>query len=214
MAQEGFSQATGRTHRTLTDQHGQKWSADIEKKTDHPCGPIAPKFNAPLAVPQKYLKMVAGDSGRIRIDYDQWLQDLDEEWAYYESRKRELAIQIAPSRAAEEYENPSPLLLSQLGKIPQAKEPVLARKAGNPWVRGIVGAIMPEEAKPYFEKPEEAKDVAWGGAQEAPLTSAFPVYSGGYWICTNTRKFKDKDEAVRVQQEIDAGTAEEWRVAS
>lgn len=56
----------------FTDQHGRTWGANTDEKTGHPCSGLEPQFDAPLRVPDIYIKVKAGE---VVIGYQAWLRD-------------------------------------------------------------------------------------------------------------------------------------------
>jgi hypothetical protein len=138
----GWSQAKQRREMMFRDQHGRRYHATIEIKSGHPCGPIAPQFQAPLATPMKYLGL-STDPERpydLNIKYDAWLADLRTDRAEWEAECRKLARALYRDK----YDPKDAFtaeVVSVVGAPPQHIEPVLAAKQGNRWVLGLTDRV-------------------------------------------------------------------------
>lgn len=197
-----ISQADQRKYRNFRDQHGDVYGACIEIRTSHPTGPITPRNSAPLPVPPKYLKPHPTNDTMLVIDYVQWVDDLLESHEAWEEQLRQWALEMYGGAFAEKIEDPPAALLARVGPRPLATEVVLARKAGNPWLRGVPGAEMPAQAKAHFPEPKAPKQVSWGGEPSDDGTFEFPVRVGSAFCCSDGRKFKTEEEAKSHQAEL------------
>jgi hypothetical protein len=136
-----------RRDQMFTDQHGRSWYAVIELATGDPCGPLDARFDAPLKVPQKYIKTTK-EHGKLHINYDGWIADIRRANEDYDKQFRAHAIRMFGDKAADAIDNPPPALLDAAGPRPNAWQPVDAAKKGNKWVLGLV----PSSAKPPWAK--------------------------------------------------------------
>lgn len=196
MSEEKFSQADQRSYRVFTDQHGRKWGADIEKKTQHPCGPMAPMFQAPMFPAQKFLKVTDAAAGLITIDYDAWILELQQAHLDYLAWAREEAFKMFGEMGTKALEDRHPGLMARVGEAPEPVERVKAAKAGNRWVLGIPmpdGSPAPRPAKadlyfPPAKKKEEVDPLADEGSSEPEVEEYaidFPhMYAPGRWWLT------------------------------
>lgn len=181
MAEQRWSQASQRKNEIMLDQHGRQYATVIEIRTGHPIT-ISPLFRAPLMPPDKFIRMRrpgeqapgwANPYCKLVVDYDAWAAELEQTHAAYERKKQQLATRIGGSRAVEEYRNPSPMLLQELGPPPQPVEPVLAAKEGHPWLLGLRrpdGSAYPKppEAEKYFPERQQETGIRWSGTDDEP----------------------------------------------
>lgn len=158
-----FSQADLRTYRKFRDQHGRRWGADIENKTQAPCGPLALLAAPPLVCappvlpPSKYIRVSDTAGAELTIDYDRWLEDLDVAWEEFELFATEQATDLYKDQAADALEKMPPALARRIGRDrPLRREVVLAMRAGDPWVLGL-SAARPKWADRFLpvEKPKD-----------------------------------------------------------
>lgn len=193
---EKFSQASQRSYRVFRDQHGRKWGADIEVKTQAPCGPLSPRFSAPLIPPQKYLKITDVAAAEITIDYDQWLADEDTARAEWQERLRQQAYRLYHDKAAEAIENPPAELLALVGRPPEPRERILAArdgkgKPGYDWLLGFSDE-RPKWADVLFPAERERDELSFmDEGAEFMEESPKPRRKGG-------RKAKAEDQAELV----------------
>lgn len=170
---ENFSQADQRSFRIFTDQHGREWQGMIEKITEHPTGPWAPRFSSPLNKEiRPYLKIKDAAAGKFVIDYDAWIRDLKQAHAAYALQEVQVANALYGDKGPQAIKDNDPQLALRLGPRPVAIERVLAAKAGNRWVLGIPNPKTGQpEAKPkwadrFFPAPLEAKAYEFPNADE------------------------------------------------
>ena len=177
---EGYSQATNRSFRIFTDQHGRVWGADIENATQAPCGPISAKFKSPLRIASKYVKLADALRGVLHIDYDHWLTDLDEAHRNYLSEVVRQKRRMSPAQP-HLIKDDNPDLLLVVGEPPPPIEQVQAALSGNRWVLGISNPdtgkpeIKPDWAEEYFPEPVTVAVMEFPNFEgDYPDVGAFP----------------------------------------
>lgn len=151
-------QALQRRYQLFRDQHNRQWGSSVEKSTGHPTGVWEPKFRAPIMPDPKYLEIDDTRPGRLRINYAQWIIDLDEESRRYIAKGRRYGF----DKYGKLFDPNAPFseeILQYVGPAPKAKEPVMAAQQGNRWALGLLGPngetpLMPEALAPYFIVPE------------------------------------------------------------
>lgn len=147
----GGSQADLRRPQWMTDDHGRRWFADVEKRSGYPVGPIRPRFDAPWYPDQSALKIDPDDPSHIRIDYEALLAERQEAHALYHQR----AVEEAASRQwpvpelGEPYRRELQLII---GKPPQPIEPVVAAMQGNKYILGLTTRVDPRLVE-FIETP-------------------------------------------------------------
>lgn len=189
-----------RRYTKLRDQHGRTWGCVIELKSGDPSGPIDlldPK-GAPLMPPPRFMKVNSQKNyGELFIDYDPWIAHQRQVIAAHDKRMMGIATQQYGDAAAEKIASPPPALLHFAGPAPEPVEPILAAKAGDPWVLGFsdvrpkwADKYMPvkPKAKAYsddlaFMREEEPTDSANGQeANQTESSGGYPVmYAPGRW---------------------------------
>ena len=138
---------------TLTDQHGRKWFANIEKASGGPCGVVQQMFDVPypaLVAPQKYLTFPVDQPGRVVIDYDAWYGDQKARETEWENQRLDTVANL-PGGAQ------NPLLPRLLGPRPMSSKVVKAMQQGNAWALGF-SEVRPKEADDYFPPPLTPSD--------------------------------------------------------
>lgn len=120
-------QADGRRCGVLRDQHDREYLAVIEKSTGDPCGPLQPKYDAPLYPEQAYCRVRVNEPSRFDIQYEAWIRDLR---AAHQERRREEA-RFRAQRVSDD------VIAEMLGPLPRPVAPVLAAKQGNRYVLGL-----------------------------------------------------------------------------
>jgi hypothetical protein len=149
------SQADQRRPQIMTDQHGRKWFANIEKASGYPTGKVMPQFSVPhrqLIAPGKYLGFQADDPAHVRIKYEEWIADLEHANRLWEQDRIRLGRLVHGS--AFNPTGPTPLeLLTLLGPRPMSPLPVKAMQQGNRWALGFTEK-RPPEADSFFPAPE------------------------------------------------------------
>lgn len=134
------------------DLHGRPWHWTIENKTGDPTGLIQPLFTAPYIPEQHYLRIDPDNPNRLLIDYDRAIADIRatrKEWEK-SGRQRSQKLYGQKYNPKEEFTEE---VLDIIGPPPQAWEPVLAAKQGNPWILGKTTRVDLRLAK-FFE-PEQ-----------------------------------------------------------
>lgn len=139
-----WSQADERSYRVFRDQHGRRWGADTEDSTGGPCGPLALLAKDPLVCappimpPQAYIRVTDVAAGELEINYDRWLESLDEALQDYEVFAFQQAEQLYKDQAAAMLQDMPPQLRLRIGRDrPMDRRVVLAMKAGNAWILGL-----------------------------------------------------------------------------
>lgn len=140
----------------FTDQHGRKWSGSIEIRTGYPIR-VNPMFRAPLEVPPKYLTYDKQEPNLITINYEAWVEDLENAKRRYEGILRDGAVKFYGEKAPEAIADPPAVLLHEVGSRPDPVEPVLAALSGNKWVLGL-SANKPDWASTFFPEPDTSPE--------------------------------------------------------
>lgn len=128
------------------DQHGRTWEVTLDPETFMPCTLPIPFFNAPLEIPECYLRIPAEEMGHITIDYDRWISDWRERDKEYSQELRVWALRMYRDGAANAIEQRLPELMEVVGEPPQALAFVRAARAENRWVLGLP---HPATGEPY-----------------------------------------------------------------
>jgi hypothetical protein len=189
------SQEDSRISLRLRDIHGREWWATAEKETMTPTGVIQPLFDAPMYPPQQYLKPGGiNNPTHLGIDYDQWVESIDQKDREWNRRLRMAAQKMYGEKAGEAIQNPSPELMHVVGPPPESADPVRACREGNRWVLGFA-PTMPAWAEPHFGKPKqeahvpaERRDFPDADEEETVTVAAGPA------------EFPDTDEAPRTMR--------------
>jgi hypothetical protein len=149
------SQADQRRNQIMTDQHGRRWFAVIEKASGYPTGKVLPQFRVPhrqLVPPTKYLEFQADDPAHVRIKYDEWIRDMEAANRVWDQDRIRLGRLVHGS--AFDPNGPTPMeLLILLGPRPLSPLPIVAMKQENRWCLGFTDK-RPPEADRFFPKPE------------------------------------------------------------
>ena len=156
---QGFSQATNRSYRIFTDQHDREWGADIENKTQAPCGALSARFKSPLRIAQKYLMLINPQSGKIEINYPLWIGELKQAHTDYAYTRLMEKRRMSPANWRDIPDNDQGLL-DVIGAPPPPVQQVLAAQAGERWVLGL-DDVKPAWADDYFPEVEEADELAF-----------------------------------------------------
>jgi hypothetical protein len=124
------------------DQWQRPWDVTIDTtpKAMTFCVPPIPKFRVPypaLMPPPKYLRATREELGRITVDVDAWLDDLDDAHQTFDVVLMKLAEEMEPNRVAQALERPTAGMLKFAGTRPMPRDFLLAMKAGDPWVLGL-----------------------------------------------------------------------------
>lgn len=133
----------------LTDQHGRKWFANIDRKSGCPVGVIQPhEWTAPWYPPQGVLKTNAEDPTKLRIDYEGLLSALMDDIEKWESLYRKTALQQGWDP---EDKNKERNVLEIIGPRPKAVEPIVACMKGDKWTLGLTDRVNPK-VEPHIRK--------------------------------------------------------------
>ena len=198
------SQADTRGLGEFTDQHGRVWEANTENKTRHPCGPYRPTFEAPFYPFNNYMDVKG--TNRVVIQYQRWLDDLDNANAEYDSTLRNYAFQMYGEQAVQYINKPPPELIALAGERPMRvpREFIEASQAENKWILGFTPTV-PEWAEPLIKREEERKAPAqkrkYPDAGEAvaepkvaPDRYELRLKSPGRWLMPDGSEFKGSRE--------------------
>lgn len=140
----------GRIYRHALDQHGRRWGAEVDKRTDDPCGPIKALFAAPWIPDLKYIKWEHNaEEGRFAVRIDYAGAKADRRDALKEWTKNLLQVGAQLNGQAFDPQNPTWAVLQKVGPKPQPVEIVIAAERGDPWILGLTDE-MPHWAVPFF----------------------------------------------------------------
>lgn len=167
---EGNSQAEDRKYVYIKDQHGRKFGAWTENKTGDPCGPVMPSFQAPLNIDPKYMRLSKDEWNHtaVTIDYDAWIHDFRAIDAEHMKRVQNMMAERHQAKYIATME-PDDDIKFRVGRRPSIQGnivsgtvvPLVAAKAGNPWILGITDVVDTRLEK-YFVKPKiEGEDEDW-----------------------------------------------------
>lgn len=172
-----------RAYGKFSDQHGRKWGAVIEKKTQAPCSGLSLRTERPVLVrppiipPQKYVRVSDITSREVKIRYNQWLEDVDQAWEEWNRFLYEQAFDLYKDAAADEVEKMPPALRYRVGKSrPIAREVVLACRAEDPWVLGFTDE-RPDWADEFLPATDAVDELAFMKAP--PKKKRKPRYQRG-----------------------------------
>ena len=125
---------------------GRVWAStvDIKDVSQAPASPPEPQFTAPVVPGPEYIKMVHGEPGipygKIRVDYDRWIGDLEQSW----TDRMEVTDRLARAMSAGDQSlygvlvaNPSAAMLGHLGLAPLNPKYALACREGDRWALGL-----------------------------------------------------------------------------
>lgn len=155
------SQEDARFSMVLHDQWGRQYHAVLEKETMMPTGPIEPQFQAPIHVPQKYLR-AHGKAGpnRLTVELDSLQADLE---AKHDEIARRIQKQTMKHFPGWTKKSPPPEVLDLVtggSTRPMPVELVYAMRQGNRWVLGFSpnrpAWSQDEPFKSYFDPPVKA----------------------------------------------------------
>lgn len=137
----GYGQDSTRRPGKLTDQHGRKWSASIDKKSGFPVGVIQPNgWRAPWHPNQGHFLFSEDNPTTFTIDYptliDQRLK-AHEEWAA-QYRQAALVRGWDPEDKAK-----AANVTELVGTKPLPIEPIVACVQGNKWMLGLTDKVDP-----------------------------------------------------------------------
>lgn len=158
------TQADKRRNQIMTDEHGRKWFAVIEKSSGYPTGLVQPLFQVAdpqLIPPPKYLMFPPDEPGRILIDYVSWEADHRERQKEWDKLRIQLT-NLLPGGAA------NPAIAQEMGPTPMSWKVIRAMKQGNRWALGFTDK-KPAEAEVYFPTPKESPD-------DAIFTETAPIF--------------------------------------
>lgn len=152
----GWSQAETRRPAHLTDQHGRRWFADIEKRSGFPVGPIRARFDAPWFPDQGALRISLEEPNRIFIDYEWLLSQRQEAHNDYHQK----AVEESAARQWDVPERGQPYsrnLQMIVGKPPAPIEPVVAAMQGNRWILGLT-KVVDQRLTPFITDPHAKRE--------------------------------------------------------
>lgn len=145
---DNWSQASTRRAGILTDQHGRKWSASIEKKSGFPTGLMVcihqtPQGNSPPWLPdQAYFVFSTEDPTRFTIDYPRLLAE--RKLAHESYHQQAVDAAIAREWTVPEKGEHYPFKITAIiGKEPHPIEPIAAAMQGNQWMLGLSDRVDP-----------------------------------------------------------------------
>lgn len=177
-----WSQAMQRTTRVYTDQHGRKYEAVVEIKTNMPLQ-VRPLFVAPLYPPDKFLKVVDAVQGVVEVDYTSWIAERRAAHDRFERRRHEVAIDKFGGQAQNAIKQGDPSLRQIMGSGPDPVGQIEAARDGDPWVLGLsderpkwADGIDKATGKQYFPREQTEYVRPWlrngNGGQEPAAPSA------------------------------------------
>lgn len=141
----------------LYDNHGRKFSANLDLKTGQPVGegPRPVGWKAPWLPSQEWARYDSNDPTRFRWDYEGLLAQRMEAHELYESEYRQYAVSHGwdPSDEAKR-----PIIESVVGKKKgiQPIELVVAAMQGNKYVLGLTDKVD-QRIVPFLRKREDKK---------------------------------------------------------
>lgn len=200
-----FSQADLRSYRTYRDQHGRTWGASVENRTSAPCGPMEPRFKAPLYPPDKYIRITDPYGGDVRINYDQWESDQREAHAEYDQMLMLRANEKFGAGAWDAVQRKDPVLLAIVGNPPDPIEPIWAMRDGEPWILGLSDR-MPKSLAPFFrsQQAERPRFVSAEEEEEQEERAPAPSLTGDYPIYRPPGQYEFSDGQVLKMRKADA----------
>jgi hypothetical protein len=164
-------QADFRRDQIFRDQWDRPYHAPVEKETGDPCGPLSPRFTAPVYPPDAYIRIPGAnvEPGRIHIDLERWEEDLQARHDEVDEELSRWAVTLYGAKAPEAIRRPPAELLSFVSNKERLLpvEIVQAMRAGNRWVLGLT---HPESGLPY-PMPEWARNLAYFQRQERKESS-------------------------------------------
>ena len=233
---EKFSQASMRMFRIFTDQWGREYNADCERKTQHPCGPYAARYRAPLIPPAKYMVITDTIRARVVVDTHRWIADLLDEHDMYWREVHIWAKEKAGVKALDLYNRKEsrvdPQLIPFVGVAPMPIEVIQAMRAGNRWILGLPldnGQPAPKpkaaprehfpDAETLRERDPFRENDPWaeeGGVTPPPPTKntaepeTYPHrYAAKYWWLTS----EHREDCIAGKRKPFAGTKVEAEAA-
>lgn len=140
----------GRVYRKAKDQHGRTWGAEIDKRTDQPCGPLRAYFDAPWMPDAQYVHWRIDEDTTLPsvfIDYPEMKGD--RRMAAKEWEKRFMQIGVTLDGQRFDPSQPSLSVQQAAGPRPAPVEVAIAAERNDPWLLGFT-ADMPHFLEPYF----------------------------------------------------------------
>lgn len=124
---------------------GRQWESSVDKKdsSQAPAGPLQPLFTAPVVPDGVYVEMVTGPKvpyGRVRVDYERWIADLEQSWTDREEVKDRLARAMSAGDQTlygALMASPSAAMLGHLGPAPLNPKFAIACQSGDRWALGL-----------------------------------------------------------------------------
>lgn len=182
-----LSQSDRRRNHRAFDRHGRQWETTIDFIANDACAPINPCFTSPLDIPSKYVKLDPKSISSLLIDYDRWIQDLEDGYKDWDQRLYDDAIMLFGAQGPRAYKERVPELTRHTGPAPLPVDLVKGARAGNKYMLGLtdkmpswVEAVMPkvvevvqefpdvDDLDKYGDEEEEADPEATGGKKTNP----------------------------------------------
>ena len=117
------------------DQHGRKYSAQIDKGTGDPVGfltmvePYGAPIN-PVNDPETW-RCVPEEPGIIEVLYDRWEAKCEEATKLFQAEERRIALSLYGDKAMEALESPTPALRRLTGIAPLSPLVIRAMRGGS-----------------------------------------------------------------------------------
>ncbi len=145
----GYDQSSTRRPGTLTDQHGRKWSATIDKKSGYPVGVVQPQgWRGPWMPNQGFFRFKEDAPNVFDIDYAAILNQRLEAHESWAAQFRQAAL----VRGWNPDDNSKSANITELvGTKPLPVEPIVACMQGNRWMLGLTDKVD-QRLEPFVRK--------------------------------------------------------------
>lgn len=164
-------QQSRRTIAVYEDQHGREWVVFLHRETMTPVGPMFLRScREPVPTPQKYVRIDPTRMGRIRVQYDQWINDLRASQAWRSDRLMQVAEKMYGTVAATMMRDQPAELLAKLGPESVPVEFVYAMRSGES--KWALGMRRPDGS--FYPRPKWVTDVMFGKLEAALRQSWTP----------------------------------------
>lgn len=201
---------------TFRDQHGRKWSTQIDKDTGVPTVPLTPTdWRAPfpaLFAPAHVMTFPTGELGLMVIDYDRWITSNVDAWRAYQDERLFWARKEYGAAAMQVLEDGgSPKLRELAGPPPASTEFLKAMKAGNKWALGIrrddgTAYPVPAWAQPYLETLTIHETYDGSGVDVTARPEDYPdVEDDGV-----VERWQGRDVYADVEEEVDPAASPDF----